>query len=69
MACELRPAIETVDLAAILGNGSERDNIVKIKSRSADVPTLVNFIQSCWGVIVLYRSANCRPTFYSNAVV
>ena len=36
---------------------------------SADVPTLVNFIQSCWGVIVLYRSANCRPTFYSNAVV
>ena len=35
----------------------------------ANVPTLVNFIQSCWGVIVLYRSANCRPTFYSNAVV
>ena len=52
------------------GLRGERDDLCDSRGReSADVPTLVNFIQSCWGVIVLYRSANCRPTFYSNAVV
>jgi hypothetical protein len=30
---ELRLVVETVDLAAILGNGSERDNIVEIESQ------------------------------------
>jgi hypothetical protein len=30
---ELRLVVETVDLAAILGNGSERDNITDIESQ------------------------------------
>jgi hypothetical protein len=31
--CKLRLVIETVDLAAVLGNGSERDDIVEIESQ------------------------------------
>jgi hypothetical protein len=59
MRHELRPVVGTVDLAVILGNGSERDNVIEIESCGVNV--LNTRLHILFGTLVKGTTVRAEP--------